>query len=106
MMTLSEIRREIRSLQRKYHREIAIYRLRRASEEVYNDYARAVGDRQDPPKPLEIIRRIADQGFRLTTWMHLHNYLERCGRVATFRNPGASSWPCCPGPGRAGTTTT
>ncbi|MDE2939422.1 MAG: hypothetical protein OXR67_10985, partial [Chloroflexota bacterium] len=29
------------------------------------------------PKPLEIIRRIADQGFRLTTWIRLHNYLDK-----------------------------
>ena len=87
MMTLSEIKREIRSLQRKYHKEIAIYRLRRASEEVYNDYARAVGDRQDPPKPLEIIRRIADQGFRLTTWMHLHNYLDKVREQGDIPEP-------------------
>ena len=65
MRTLSEIRREIRALQRKYHRELAIYRMRRVTEQVHHDYARAVADRQDPPKPLEIVRRIADQGFRL-----------------------------------------
>ena len=77
MRTLSEIRREIRSLQRKYHKELSIYRMRRVTEEVHHDYARAVADRQEPPKPLEVIRRIADKGFRLTTWMHLHNYLEK-----------------------------
>ncbi len=77
MLTLSEIKREIRALQRKYHREIAIYRMRRASEEVCNDYARAVADQQDPPKPLEIIRRVADRDFRLNTWLHLHNYLDK-----------------------------
>ena len=77
MRTLSEIRREIRALQRKYHKELSIYRMRRVTEEVHHDYARAVADRQDPPKPLEVIRRIADKGFRLTTWMHLHNYLEK-----------------------------
>ena len=87
MMTLSEIKREIRSLQRKYHKEIAIYRLRRASEEVYNDYARAVGDRQDPPKPLEIIRKIADRGFRLTTWIHLHNYLDKVRESGDIPEP-------------------
>ena len=67
MRTLSEIRREIRALQRKYHRQLTIYRMRRVTEEVHNDYARAVADQQDPPKPLEVIRRIADKGFRLTT---------------------------------------
>ena len=31
-------------------------------------YARAVGDRQDPPKPLEIIHRISKEGWAKTTW--------------------------------------
>ncbi|MDE2939611.1 MAG: hypothetical protein OXR67_11985 [Chloroflexota bacterium] len=77
MRTLSEIRREIRALQRKYHKELTIYRMRRVTEEVHHECARAVADRQDPPKTLEIIRKIADKGFRLTTWMHLHNYLDQ-----------------------------
>ena len=77
MRTLSEIRREIRALQRKYHKELAIYRMRRVTEEVHHDYTRVVADQQETPKPLEIIRRIADKGFRLTTWMHLHNYLDQ-----------------------------
>ena len=87
MRTLSEIRREIRALQRKYHRELTIYRMRRVSEEVHHDYARAVADRQDPPKPLEIIRRIADRGFRLTTWIHLHNYLDKVRETGDIPEP-------------------
>ena len=77
MRTLSEIRREIRSLQCKYHKELSIYRMRRVTEDVHHDYTRAVADQQETPEPLEIIRRIADKGFRLTTWMHLHNYLDQ-----------------------------
>ena len=87
MMTLSEIKREIRALQRKYHREIAIYRMRRVSEEIYNDYARALGDQQDPPKPLEIIHRISKEGFRLTTWIHLHNYLDKVREEGDIPEP-------------------
>ena len=107
MLTLSEIKREIRALQRKYHKEIAIYRLRRASDEIYNDYARAVGDRQDPPKPLEIIRKIARPGFpphHLDSPAQLPGQGQ--GEWRHTRTPGAWSWPCCPGPGRANTTTT
>ena len=85
--TLSEIRREIRSLRRKYHREIAIYRMRRVTEQVHYDYARAVADRQDPPRPQEIVRRIADQGFRLTTWMNLLKYLERVREAGDIPEP-------------------
>jgi len=87
MLTLSQIRREIRALQRKYHRELAIYRMRRITEQVHYDYARAVADRQDPPKPQQIVRRIADQGFRLTTWMQLLKYLERVREAGDIPDP-------------------
>ncbi len=87
MLTLSQIRREIRALQRKYHRELSIYRMRRITEEVHYDYARAVADRQEPPKPQQIIRRIADQGFRLTTWMNLLKYLERVREAGDIPDP-------------------
>ena len=87
MRTLSEIRREIRALQRKYHRELTIYRMRRVTEEVHHDYARAVADQQEPPKPLEVIRKVADKGFRLTTWMHLHNYLDKVREQGDIPEP-------------------
>ncbi len=87
MLTLSQIRSEIRALQRKYHRELSIYRMRRITEEVHHDYARAVADRQDPPSPQQIIRRIADRGFRLTTWMQLIKYLERVREAGDIPDP-------------------
>ncbi len=87
MLTLSQIRREIRALQRKYHRELSIYRMRRITEAVHHDYARAVADRQEPPRPQQIIRRIADQGFRLTTWMQLIKYLERVREAGDIPDP-------------------
>ena len=87
MRTLSEISRQIRSLQRKYHKELAIYRMRPVTERVNHDYARAVTDQQEPPKPLEIVRKIADRGFRLTTWMHLHNYLDKVRETGDIPEP-------------------
>ena len=87
MRTLSEIRREIRSLRRKYHKELTIYRMRRATEEIHHDYARVAADHQEPPRPLEVIRRIADRGFRLTTWMHLHNYLDKVREQGDIPEP-------------------
>ena len=87
MMTLSQIRKEVNALKRKYAKQITIYRLRRVSEEIYNDYARAVGDRQDPPKTLEIISRISKKGFRLKTWIHLHNYLDEVREQGDIPEP-------------------
>ena len=100
MRTLSQIKREIRALQRKYHRELTIYRMRRVTEQVQHDYARAVADRQQPPKPLEIIRRIADQGFRLTTWIRLHNYLDKVREAGEItRSPPHGTGPAALGLG-------
>ena len=87
MMTLSQIRKEVNAIKRKYAKEIAIFRLRRVAEDIYNDYARAVGDRQDPPKPLDIVSRISRKGFRLTTWIHLHNYLEKVREEGDIPEP-------------------
>ena len=77
MRNLSQIRREVQALQRQLARELAVFRLRRAAEEVSNDYACAVADREDPPQPQEVIRKIADRGFFLNTWLDLHHYLKR-----------------------------
>ena len=87
MRTLSEISRQIRALQRKYHRELSIYRMRRVTEQVHHDYARAVACLQEPLRPLEIVRKIADRGFRLTTWMHLHNYLDKVREAGDIPEP-------------------
>ena len=47
-MTLRQIRTQIQARQRKYAKELLIYRLRRQAEQVYNHWARAVGDRPSP----------------------------------------------------------
>ena len=74
-MTLSQIRTQIQALQRKYAKELLIYRLRRQADQVYNHWARAVGDRQEPPQPHSIIRKFAAAGFFLPTYNSLHRYL-------------------------------
>ena len=76
-MTLSQNRSQIEVLQRKYAKELAIVRLRRQAEQVYNQWARAGGDQQEPPHPHAVVRKIADAGFFLSTYMHLQNYLEK-----------------------------
>ena len=98
-MTLSQIRTQIQALQRKYAKELLIYRLRRQADQVYNQWARAVGDRQDPPQPHSIIRKFAAAGFFLPTYNSLHRYLEDLRQEGSIPNPVKSSWPCSPGPG-------
>ena len=84
MDTLSALRARVRALQRKFARELAALRLRRLAEEhcLQSSAARA-----EPPTPSRLpshafIRannyRVASAGFRLPSFMAVHNYLERC----------------------------
>ena len=76
-MTLSQLRaaiarlqRRVAALQRKFHRELAITKLRRTVEPIAQQW-----DPKDPPEPNHVIRRIADAGFPLDTYTNLHEYL-------------------------------
>ena len=70
-MTLSEIRRRIDALKRRFARELAIIELRRIAEAVADDWTPS-----DPPEPSDVISRIADAGFRLPTFINLRRYLD------------------------------
>ena len=61
-MTLSEIRRRVNALKRRFARELAIIKLRRIAEAVADDW-----DPDEPPEPHDVIQRIAKAGFRLPT---------------------------------------
>ncbi len=70
-MTISEIRRRIDALKRKFARELAIIRLRRIAEAVSNEW-----DPDQPPEPADVIQRIAGAGFCLNTFTNLSRYLK------------------------------
>ncbi len=65
-MTLSEIRRRVDALKRRFAREIAILKLRQVAEAVSDEW-----DPSEPPEPGDVIRRIADAGFRISTFVDL-----------------------------------
>ena len=71
-MTLSEIRRAIEALKRKFATELAIIKLRRIAEAVANDW-----DPDQPPAPPDVIRRFVKAGCRLSTFGNLARYLNR-----------------------------
>ena len=77
MDTLSSLRVRVRSLQRKLARELALLRLRRLAEEHCLQSSVAQADRQPPPESHAFILRVAAAGFRLSTYMAAHKYLER-----------------------------
>ena len=70
-MTLSQIRRRVNALKRKFVLELAIIRLRCIAEAVADDW-----DPDEPPEPHDVIQRVAKAGFRLTTFMRLQHYLK------------------------------
>ena len=78
MNGLSGLRRRVDALLRKYAKEVAVVRLRRLTQEYSLEWTVAVADRQSPPETHPFILRVADAGFRLTTFMSVHKYLERC----------------------------
>ena len=70
-MTISQIRRRVDALKRRFARELAIIKLRQIAEAVSDEW-----DPSEPPEPGDVIRRIADAGFRLPTFARLSRYLK------------------------------
>ena len=82
MYGLSDLRRRVDALLRKYAKEVAVVRLRRLTQEYSLEWtvavAVAVANQQPPPDTHSFILRVAAAGFRLTTFMSVHKYLEEC----------------------------
>ncbi len=70
-MTLSQLRRRIDALKRRFAPELAILKLRRIAESVSDDW-----DPSEPPDPQDVVQRVAKAGFRLNTFGRLSNYLK------------------------------
>ena len=74
-MTLSELRRRMDALKRRFARELAIIKPRRIAEAVADDWTPS-----DPPEPSEVIQRTVKAGFRLPTLMRLRRCLDDARR--------------------------
>ena len=70
-MTVSQLRRRVNVLKRKFAPELTIIKLRRVAEAVSDDW-----DPEQSPDPADVIERIADAGLRLPTFVRLRRYLE------------------------------
>ena len=78
MNTLSAVRRRVDAIRRKMAPYLAILRVRRLADEYSRQWTVAVADQQPPPDTHSFILRVAAAGFRLTTFMSVHKYLEEC----------------------------
>ena len=76
-MTLSQIRRRVDALKRRFARELAIIKLRRIAE----------GGLPKPPEPGAVIRRIVKAGFRLPTFVRLRRCLDDARRKGEIPDP-------------------
>ena len=99
-MTLSEIRRRVDALKRKFARELAIIKLRRIAEAVADDWTPA-----EPPEPSAVIRRIVKAGFRLPTFVRFAAASRTPDEKVKSPTPNPSCSACCPGPTTTATET-
>ena len=81
-MTISQIRRRIDALKRKFAHELAIIKLRRIAEAVADDWTPS-----DPPEPSDVIQRVVKAGFRLNTFTRLSRYLNDVRRAGEVPYP-------------------
>ena len=75
---MRSLQARVRALQRILAPELAVVRLRRLSEEFCIESTVAHANGEPPSHPQAFIRRVASAGFRLSTFMAVHKYLERC----------------------------
>ena len=81
-MTISQLRRRIDALKRKFARELAIIKLRRIAESVADAW-----DPDHPPEPADVIQRVVKAGFRLPTFTRLSRYLKDTRRQGDVPYP-------------------
>ena len=86
-MTITQIRNQIHSLQRKFAKELAVYRLRQLAEEIAADWAIATAEEEQLPQPHQVVRRVAREGHVLRTYMNLSRYIQRCLDNGECLNP-------------------
>ena len=81
-MTLSQIRRRVDALKRRFAREIAILELQEIAESISDEWSPS-----EPPEPGHVIRRVANAGFLLPTFMSLRRYLDDVRRQQDVPDP-------------------
>ena len=81
-MTISQIRRRIDALKRRFAVELTIIKLRRIAQAVANDWHLSA-----PPEPADVIQRFVKAGCRLSTFANLARYLNQTRHRANVPEP-------------------
>ena len=75
---MKDLRNRVNALRRKMALPLAVVRLRPVAEEFCLQWTAALACGQPAPQSHPLIGRVVGQGFRLPTFLALHNYLDRC----------------------------
>ena len=102
-MSLYHLRRRVDALKRRIALPYTVVRLRPYAEQFCDSWAAAISDRQEPPpvsaqssvpadpsaksRPKPFMSRLTEAGFRLPTWMELHEYFDRCRENRIYPHP-------------------
>ena len=81
-MTVSEIRRRVKSLKRRFAAELTIIKLRRIAEAVSDEW-----NPDESPEPADVIHRIVRAGLRLPNFANLRRYLDDTRRRGDVPDP-------------------
>ena len=87
-VTLASLRRQVDALMRQCARQLAVHRLRPIADQIVELWNIAVANKQPKPSPIFCVRRVAEAGFRLQTYLALHIYIENCQRYGRFPDAG------------------
>ena len=77
-MTLSQLRRQVDSLLRKYAVELAEYRLRPFANEYCDHWEKLVAENQPPPGPSRLFGKLPGQDSLRRFFPAVNNYLDDC----------------------------
>ena len=99
-MTLSEIKREVRALKRKYAAALAVVRLRRAAREFCDEWEATREEKKPTPNPVETDQWFYIRGSRLKGHHFFMDYINRCKKTKEDPLPmdivrGLMPWKSC-----------
>ena len=81
-MTISQLRRRVDALKRRFAVELTIIKLRRIAQAVSDDW-----NPDEPPEPAVVIQRFVKVGCRLPTFGNLSRYLNNTRRQRVVPEP-------------------
>ena len=93
-MTLSQLRRQLNSLRRKFAVQITVYRLRRHCDQYCEEWRETVEkDPHNPPEASTLFRRLPGSDSLLKLYPHVYNFLTHCRFDRSLPTPTIFS-PC------------